>query len=71
MKTKLTLHETLELHELLAFKTSCAAKSSQMEELASDFRLRELLKQDSNNAKQQIKEIQNLISDNIPVRGGH
>jgi len=58
---KLGVHETLELHELLTFKTLCATKSSTMGTLASDAQLKSMLQQDTRLSKQHINELQSIL----------
>lgn len=58
---KLGVHETLELHELLTFKTLCATKSSTMSTLASDAQLKSMLQQDTKLSKQHINELQSIL----------
>jgi similar to spore coat protein len=58
---KLGVHETLELHELLTFKTLCATKSSTMGALVSDNQLKTLLQQDTKLSKQHINELQTIL----------
>lgn len=41
----LAVHEKLELHELLTFKTACAAKASMMQNQVQDAQLKGLLNQ--------------------------
>ncbi|NLX91467.1 MAG: spore coat protein [Firmicutes bacterium] len=57
----LAVHEKLELHELLTFKTVCAAKASMMQNQVQDAQLKGLLNQDISNARIQIQELQGLL----------
>lgn len=57
----LAVHEKLELHELLTFKTTCAAKASMMQNQVQDAQLKGLLNQDVSNARIQIQELQGLL----------
>lgn len=57
----LAVHEKLELHELLTFKTACAAKASMMQNQVQDAQLKGLLNQDFSNARTQIQELQGLL----------
>lgn len=59
---KLGDHEKIELHELLNFKTICAAKASAMQDMCSDQQLKSLFEQDVTKSKQCIQELQNLLS---------
>lgn len=58
----LAAHEALEIHELLAARTVEAAKSATMRDLAGCERLRGLLSQDLQASKQQIRDLQGLLS---------
>jgi similar to spore coat protein len=58
----LALHETLELHELLAFKTVCMTKSSTMQALVSSDELKAIMQQDVNNSAEAIRDLQGLLS---------
>lgn len=65
-------HETMELHELLTFKTVCAAKASAMKEFVSDPQLKALLDQDEKKAMQSIQSIQGVLSgamNNMGAKG--
>lgn len=55
-------HETLELHELLMFKSTCLAKSAAMQQMASDPQLKSLIQQDMQKTQQHIRDLQNLLS---------
>ncbi|WP_374718914.1 DUF892 family protein [Parageobacillus toebii] len=55
-------HETLELHELLAFKNVCLAKNTAMQGMVSDPQLKSLIQQDIQKTQQQIRDLQNLLS---------
>ena len=60
------LHETLELHEVTAFKAVCMTKSKTMRALVSDAELRELLAQDVDMSTRQLKELNGLLSQAVP-----
>lgn len=59
------VHETLELHELLLFKTVCATKSTAMAGLVKDDGLKSLLEQDVEASKRAIRELQGLLQNSI------
>ncbi len=61
----LALHETLDLHEIISFKNVCVTKSAMMQNLISDQQLKSFLEQDVQKGQQQIKEIQELLSQSI------
>lgn len=62
MYTKLAMHETLELHELMNLKLVCAAKSSTFATIVTDPQLRNLLQQDVQIATQGAHQLSNLLS---------
>jgi similar to spore coat protein len=56
------VHETLELHEIISFKTLCLSKSKIMQALVSDSELNELFKEDIQQTTKALKDIQCLFS---------
>jgi hypothetical protein len=62
MRTTYALHETLELHEIAAFKTVCMTKSKTMQALVSDSELTQILQQDVQLSTRQIQELSGLLS---------
>lgn len=62
MNTRLSMHETLELHELINLKLVCAAKSSTFATVVTDPQLRNLLQQDVQMATQGAHQLSNLLS---------
>lgn len=59
---ELAMHESMELHELLNFKTVCLAKSKMMQGLVFDQDLRALMQKDVEQSLQDIGELQSLYS---------
>jgi similar to spore coat protein len=57
----MAVHEKMELHELLTFKTACAFKAAMMQNQVQDAQLRGLLNQDITNTRTQIQELQGLL----------
>lgn len=51
-------HESLELHELLNFKTLCLAKSKLIQGLVFDQELKDLMQKDVEHTSQAIAELQ-------------
>ncbi|MEH7444885.1 spore gernimation protein GerQ [Bacillus sp. JJ1122] len=51
-------HESLDLHEVINFKTLCLAKSKLMQGLAFDQDLRALMQKDVEQSMQALKELQ-------------
>jgi similar to spore coat protein len=58
----LAVHETMELHELLMFKSCCMTKSNTMQGLVSDQDLRSIMQLDVEQSSKAIKGLQNLLS---------
>ncbi|SEH86828.1 similar to spore coat protein [Halobacillus karajensis] len=56
-------HEVLEVHEMLTVKSACAAKSSLMQGLATDSKLKELLKEDSKVAQKAVEELKGILEE--------
>ncbi|MNW24004.1 hypothetical protein D3C74_07150 [compost metagenome] len=57
-RQSLAPHESLELHELLNFKTLCLAKSKLMQGLVFDQELKDLMQKDVEHTSQAITELQ-------------
>ncbi|MGG4203663.1 hypothetical protein ABEW60_04895 [Paenibacillus jamilae] len=55
------LHETLEVHELSAFKAVCLTKSKTMQALISDPTLKAILQQDVDLSTRQLQELGTLL----------
>ncbi|NRD76261.1 hypothetical protein HPT25_02020 [Bacillus sp. BRMEA1] len=62
MSKFLALHETLELHELLAFKNLCLTKAATMSGLAQDEELKAILLEDAAIGSGHIEEIQRFLT---------
>ncbi|MCM3568280.1 hypothetical protein [Neobacillus mesonae] len=63
MAKYLALHETLDLHELLAFKNLCLTKTTTMSKLAQDEELRMMMEADAALGIQHIQQIQSLVTN--------
>lgn len=61
-KTELAMHETLELHEILLFKTACLTKSIAMLELVQDSKLKKLLQEDVKLSSKAIEDLSDILS---------
>lgn len=59
------LHETLEVHEIAAFKTVCLTKSKTMKLLVSDPALKEILLQDVEVSTRQLQELEAILTKAI------
>ncbi|WP_047152825.1 hypothetical protein [Aneurinibacillus tyrosinisolvens] len=60
-------HETMEIHELLNFKTICLAKSKMMQGLVFDKDLKTLMQKDVQQSIQAINDLQTLYT-RIPTQ---
>lgn len=56
------LHETLEVHEMAAFKTVCLTKSKTMKALVSDPALQQLMQQDVDLTTRQLQELGAILA---------
>ncbi len=65
MQQGLSMHETLNLHEILTFKNVCVTKASTMQALVSDEQLKAMLRQDVEFGQRHIKEIQGILSSHV------
>ncbi|MUG43539.1 hypothetical protein [Paenibacillus woosongensis] len=62
MNGSFALHETLEVHEIAAFKTVCMTKSKLMQALVSDPGLKQILEHDVQLSTRQLEELNGLLS---------
>lgn len=60
-------HEILHLRELLTFKNLCLTKAITMEPLATEDKLKEILRQSAAIDEMHIKELKNIIGENDNV----
>ncbi|MDV2884260.1 hypothetical protein RYX45_03655 [Alkalihalophilus pseudofirmus] len=60
-KTNYAAHEVLEVHEMLTIKSASAAKSSMMQGLASDKKLKQLLQKDAAASQEAVKELRTIL----------
>lgn len=63
MNPNFALHETLELHEVSAFKALCMTKSKTMQALVSDPELKSLMQEDVQLSTRQLQELNGLLSN--------
>jgi similar to spore coat protein len=61
MPKQLGVHETMELHELLTFKTNCLTKSQTMLPMVTDNNLKGILQEDIQAGIEDIQQIRNLL----------
>jgi similar to spore coat protein len=59
----LGLHETLEVHELLTFKSLCQTKAFTMSGLVQDMELKTILLNDLSNGSQHIQHLQEFLTN--------
>jgi similar to spore coat protein len=62
MNNNFGVHETLDLHEVTAFKTLCMTKSKTMQALVSDADLKALMRNDVEMSTRQLKELDGLLA---------
>ncbi|WP_054635173.1 hypothetical protein [Thalassobacillus sp. C254] len=62
-KSSYAKHEILEVHEILTVKSACAAKSSLMQGLASDKKLKQLLEEDAKISQDAISELKGILEE--------
>lgn len=59
-------HETLDLHEVSAFKALCLTKSKTMQGLVADPELKNLMQADVQLSTRQLQELNGLLAKAIP-----
>lgn len=60
---ELAMHEKLEVHEVLTFKTACVAKSKMFVDLVDDDKLKKILEEDMELSTQAIKDLRKVLAD--------
>ena len=63
---QLTLHEAMEVHEMLNFKTVCMTKSKLMQGLVFDQELKAVLQKDVEQSMRAIEVLQSLENKTVP-----
>jgi similar to spore coat protein len=61
MVNQLALHESLEVHEITAFKNVCLTKNKLMQALAADPALKQILQRDIQVSTRQIQELNRFL----------
>lgn len=61
MESNFSLHETLDLHEVAAFKALCMTKSKTMQMLVTDPDLKALMHADVAVSTRQLEELRGLL----------
>lgn len=62
----LTLHETMEIHEMLNFKTICMTMSKLTQGVVFDQELKNLLDQDTRQSIKDVEALQGLLVKTQP-----
>ena len=60
---ELALHEQLEVHEVLIFKTTCVTKSKMFVDLVQDKKLKEIIEEDLVLSEKAIKDLKKVLAD--------
>ena len=63
MAKELAMHEKLEVHEVLIFKTACVTKSKMFINLVEDKKLKEILEEDLELSTKAIKDLKKVLAD--------
>lgn len=63
MTKQLAMHEKLEVHEVLTFKTACVAKNKAFLGLVQDEKLKSLLEEDIELSARAIKDMKKLLKN--------
>lgn len=66
MPQDFALHETMEIHELLNFKTICMTTSKMIQGVVFDQELKGLLEKDVQQSMQAVNVLQGLLSKTQP-----
>ncbi|MBB6452695.1 hypothetical protein HNQ94_001141 [Salirhabdus euzebyi] len=62
MNDELYQHETLEMHELITFKSLCLTKATIMQALVTDEKLKSLMQQDASMHDKHINVLKSHLS---------
>lgn len=57
------MHETLEVHEVLIFKTACLAKNKLFLDMVQDKKLREIMEEDIELSTKAVKDLRKILAD--------
>ncbi|PSL41373.1 hypothetical protein B0H99_10255 [Planomicrobium soli] len=63
MAKKLAIHETLEVHEVLTFKTACLAKNKLFVDMVQDKKLKEIIEEDTELSTKAVKDLRKILAD--------
>lgn len=66
---QLAPHETMEVHELLNFKTTAVMKAKFLQGVVFDQKIKQLMKKDVETSVRQIRELEELYSKSQLVKG--
>ncbi|UOE96227.1 MULTISPECIES: hypothetical protein [Bacillaceae] len=59
--TTMAIHETVEVHELVTFKSLCLTKAATMQALVTDQELKNLMAQDIQMTTKHIQDLQHYL----------
>jgi len=60
---ELALHEQLEVHEVLIFKTACVTKSKLFLNQVQDEKLKEIIQEDLELSTTAVKDLRKILAD--------
>ncbi|TWT25114.1 spore coat protein [Planomicrobium sp. CPCC 101110] len=63
MAKQLAIHETLEVHEVLIFKTACLAKNKLFVDMVQDKKLKEIIEEDTELSTKAVKDLRKILAD--------
>ncbi|MFP7169929.1 MULTISPECIES: spore coat protein [Terribacillus] len=66
---QLAPHETMEVHELLNFKTTAVMKAKFLQGVVFDQKIKQLMEKDVETSVRQIRELEELYSKSQLVKG--
>ncbi|MFP7495189.1 spore coat protein [Terribacillus saccharophilus] len=67
---QLAPHETMEVHELLNFKTTAVMKAKFLQGVVFDQKIKQLMEKDVENSVRQIRELEKLYSKSQLLKEG-
>ncbi|MCR6104923.1 hypothetical protein HXA34_01300 [Salipaludibacillus agaradhaerens] len=63
MQNNIGVHEALELHELMKFKSLCLTKATVMQGLVSDNELKDIMKEDVGASKRHLADLKIYVKE--------
>ncbi len=64
---RLAAHESMEIHEMMNFKTLCLAQSKMMQGLVFDRDLKHLLQKDVDMTMRHVEQLRGLYAGMLPM----